>query len=74
VLLNKSDLSPAQAKNVATYCAAQGIPLVGCLPYDTAVTAAMVRGEPVTAGDGAAATALRTAWAVLQEPGLGIGD
>jgi MinD superfamily P-loop ATPase len=72
VLLNKSDLSPAQAQNVAAYCTAQSIPLVGCLPYDPAVTAAMVRGEPVTARDGAAARALRTAWAVLQEPGLGI--
>ncbi len=74
VLLNKSDLSPAQAEPIAAYCAAMGIPLVGRLPYDSAVTAAMVRGEPITAGDGAAARALRAAWAVLWKHGWGSGD
>ncbi|HQE92203.1 MAG TPA: ATP-binding protein [Anaerolineae bacterium] len=47
VLLNKANLSPAQAEAVAAYCQAQNIPLLGRLPYDSAVTAAMVRGEPV---------------------------
>jgi len=71
VLLNKADLSAVQAEAVAAYCAANNIPLVGRLPYDSAVTDAMVRGEPITASDGPAAEALRAAWAVLQKQGLG---
>ncbi|MBN2391561.1 MAG: ATP-binding protein [Anaerolineae bacterium] len=74
VLLNKADLSPVQAEAITTYCAANGIPLVGSLPYDPTITDAMVRGEPVTAGDGPAAEALRAAWAALQKQGLGSGD
>ena len=66
VLLNKADLSPAHAEAIAAACAAQDVPLVGRLPYDPAVTEAMVRGEPVTAGDGPVAAALRAVWAVLQ--------
>jgi len=71
VLLNKADLSAVQAETITTYCAANNIPLVGRLPYDSAVTDAMVRGEPITASDSPAAEALRAAWAVLQKQGLG---
>ncbi|MBN2390405.1 MAG: ATP-binding protein [Anaerolineae bacterium] len=67
VLLNKADLSPVQAEAIAAYCAAQSIPLVGRLPYDPAVTGAMVRGEPVTAGNGPVSAALQEAWARLQQ-------
>ncbi len=67
VLLNKADLSPVQAEAIAAYCAAQSIPLVGRLPYDPAVTDAMVRGEPVTANNGPVSAALREAWARLQQ-------
>ncbi len=67
VLLNKADLSPAQAEAIAAYCAAQSIPLVGRLPYDPAVTDAMVRGEPVTAGNGPVSAALQEAWTFLQQ-------
>ncbi len=66
VLLNKTDLNPAQAETIAATCAERDIPLVGTLPYDPAVTESMVRGEPVTMGDGAVAAALREVWAVLQ--------
>lgn len=66
VLINKSDLSLAQAEAIAVYCAAQGIPLVGRLPYDPAVTEALVRGEPVTATGGPVADALREAWEIVQ--------
>jgi len=67
VLLNKADLSPVQAEAIVAYCAAQSIPLVGRLPYDPAVAEAMVRGEPITAGDGPVSAALREAWARLQQ-------
>ncbi|HQE93667.1 MAG TPA: ATP-binding protein [Anaerolineae bacterium] len=66
VLLNKSDLSPAQAEVIAAYCDAQDIPLVGRLPYDPAVTEALVRGEPVTATAGPVSAALQEVWATLQ--------
>jgi len=66
VLLNKADLSPAQAEAIVTYCAARDVPLVGSLPYDPAVTEAMVRGEPVTTTAGPVADALRAAWGVVQ--------
>ena len=66
VLLNKSDLSPAHAEAIAAVCAARAIPLVGRLPYDPAVTESLVRGEPVTAGEGMVSAALRVAWDALQ--------
>lgn len=62
VLLNKADLSPTQTATITGYCAAHAIPLVGRLPYDPAVTDAMVRGEPVTATAGPVGDALRAAW------------
>ena len=66
VLLNKSDLSPAHAEAITAVCAARAIPLVGRLPYDPAVTESLVRGEPVTAGEGMVSAALRVAWDALQ--------
>jgi len=66
VLLNKADLSPTQADAVAASCAALGAALIGRLPYDPAVTEAMVRGEPVTASGGPVASALEHAWEALQ--------
>ncbi len=66
VLLNKSDLSPAQTAAITSYCHTHSIPPVGRLPYDPAVTDAMVRGEPVTATAGPVADALREAWGVVQ--------
>ena len=67
VLLNKADLSPMQAETISAYCAAQDIPLVGHLPYDSTVTEAMVRGEPVTAGNGPVSAALHEAWTCLRQ-------
>ena len=68
VCINKADLNPAQTAAIEAYCAAQGIEVVGKLPYDTVVTEAMVQGQPVTAyqPDGAMAAALRDAWTRVQ--------
>jgi MinD superfamily P-loop ATPase len=63
-VINKADLNPARADQIATYCGEHGIEVVGRIPYDTAVTEAMVAGQPVTAvGDGAVARAIRDVWA-----------
>jgi MinD superfamily P-loop ATPase len=68
VCINKADLNPAQTAAIEAYCQAQGIEVVGTLPFDTVVTEAMVHGQPVTAyqPDGAMAAALRKAWDRLQ--------
>jgi MinD superfamily P-loop ATPase len=64
VCINKADLNPGQAAAIEAYCMEQDIEVVGLLPYDTAVTKAMVQGQPVTAyePDGAVSSALREAW------------
>jgi MinD superfamily P-loop ATPase len=64
VCINKADINPAHTAAIEAYCAAQGIEVVGKLPYDTVVTEAMVEGQPVTAyqPDGPMATALWSAW------------
>lgn len=65
VCINKADINPAHTAAIEAYCTAQGIELVGKLPYDPVVTEAMVQGQPVTAyqPDGAMAAALRKVWA-----------
>ena len=66
VLVNKADLSPAQSSAIEAACAERDVAVVGRLPYDPAVTEAMVRGEPITASDGAVSAALRDAWSTIQ--------
>jgi MinD superfamily P-loop ATPase len=67
VCLNKADLSPQQAAEVERFCAAEGMELLARIPYDPAVTRAMVQGRPITAdGGGPAAEALRGLWAALR--------
>lgn len=66
VLLNKTDLNPAQAETVAAYCAAREIPLLGRLPYDLTAIEAMSRAEPVTVTDGPLSTALHHTWEALK--------
>jgi MinD superfamily P-loop ATPase len=64
VLINKADVNPAHSANIEAHCRANGIGLVGRLPYDDVVTEAMVRGQPVTAyrPDSPLAQALREVW------------
>jgi MinD superfamily P-loop ATPase len=75
VLVNKADVNPAHTASIQAFCRAQEIPLIGALPYDTVVTEAMVRGQPVTAyqPQGAIATALREAWTQLRQHLNGTG-
>jgi len=69
VLINKADVNPERAAEIEAYCRAENIDLVGKLPYDTVVTEAMVRGQPVTAyqPDGPMAMALSAVWARVKE-------
>jgi MinD superfamily P-loop ATPase len=69
VLVNKADVNPAHTAAIEAYCRAQGIEVVGKLPYDTVVTEAMVQGQPVTVyqPQGAMAHALREVWLRLRK-------
>jgi MinD superfamily P-loop ATPase len=48
VAINKADLNSTRSEEIAAFCAARGVAVVGRIPYDTVVTEAMVRGQPVT--------------------------
>jgi MinD superfamily P-loop ATPase len=75
VLINKADVNPLYTASIEAYCARQGIALVGKLPYDTAVTEAIVQGQPVTAyqPEGPVAKALREMWAQVRKHLNGAG-
>jgi MinD superfamily P-loop ATPase len=68
VCINKADINPARADEIAAFCAAQGIALLGRVPYDTVVTEAMVQGQPVTEyGDGPVTAELKSVWMRIRE-------
>jgi len=67
VCINKYDLNPAKTEEIAAWCAAQGVPILGRIPFDHEVTRAMVQGKPITEhSDGAVAEELRRVWAWLK--------
>ena len=76
VLINKADINPVHTATIEAYCQEQGIALVGKLPYDNAVTEAMVQGQPVTIyqPEGAMAGTLREVWARVRKHLNGAGS
>jgi MinD superfamily P-loop ATPase len=63
VCINKADLYPEATAAIEVFCRERGIDIVGHIPFDTAVTQAMVQSLPVTAyTDGPVTRALRQAW------------
>jgi MinD superfamily P-loop ATPase len=63
VVINKADLNRVRSEEIAAFCAARQVEVVGQVPYDTVVTEAMVAGQAVTAaGDSAVARALGETW------------
>jgi MinD superfamily P-loop ATPase len=75
VCINKSDIYPAGAADIESFCQDQGIQVVGKIPFDLAITEAMVQGQPVTsyAPGSSSSRALREVWrkvdAILQNEG-----
>jgi len=68
VVINKADLNPTRADEIAAFCAERGVDVVGRIPYDTAVTEAMVRGRPVTEyASGLVAEAMEEVWKQAKE-------
>jgi MinD superfamily P-loop ATPase len=64
VCINKADIYLEGAAQIEAFCRARGIEVIGQVPFDAAVTEAMVEGQPVTAGrpDAPASRALREIW------------
>jgi MinD superfamily P-loop ATPase len=69
VCINKADLFPTGADQIREACERRGIPVVGCIPFDRAVTEAMVSGEPVTAfnPDAPSSRAMAEIWLKLSD-------
>jgi len=68
VMINKADLNPARADEIAAYCTEREVEVVGRIPYNTVVTEAMVQGQPVTSHtDDPVTEALRDAWSRIKE-------
>lgn len=63
VCINKYDLNHEMSWMIAEDCAARGIPLAGRIPFDVAVTKAMVQGQPViTYSQGLASQEIERLW------------
>jgi MinD superfamily P-loop ATPase len=45
--INKCNINPENALRIESYCANQGVYVVAKIPFDNAVTEAMVRGQPL---------------------------
>ncbi len=68
VVINKADLAADVAERIEAFARGQGLPVLGRIPYDEAVTEAQVAGRPVVKyRDGAAARTIRAVWERLSE-------
>ena len=68
VLINKFDLNREMAVRIEAYCREKGLGLAGNLPYDPAVTEAMIQGKTILewSRNGLGAQ-VRTIWEKMQE-------
>jgi len=63
VCINKADINPAKAQEIALYCARQNVPVLARIPYDDVVVTAMRHGHAVTElGENAVSGELRGLW------------
>ncbi len=68
VIINKADINPDQAKEINQLAARRNSCVVGSIPFDSAVVAALMAGKTVIDhGRSAAADAIREAWTAVQE-------
>jgi len=66
--VNKFDLNEEMSNQIADYCARNRIELVGRIPYDTAVTYAMVAGKSIVEfSDGRVSDAIRDIWHKVEQ-------
>jgi MinD superfamily P-loop ATPase len=64
VCINKADLYPAGTAAIDAACFERGIDVIGHIPFDSTVTAAIVQGEPMTVHrpEAPASRALKNIW------------
>ena len=68
VVINKADLNLKRTREIEAYSQAEGIHVLGQIPFDSKITEAMVQGIPVTAyTDGSVSQALQAIWIGLKE-------
>jgi len=48
VVINKADIYPEGTAQIEAVCLELGVEVIGSIPFDPAVTEAMIKGEPVT--------------------------
>lgn len=66
--INKFDLNPENSKEIEQWCEEQAVPVVGKIPFDTAVPESVVRGIPYLEYSlNSSADDIRTMWARLLE-------
>jgi len=66
--VNKFDLNEEMSNRIADYCARNRIELVGRIPYDTAVTYAMVAGKSIVEfSDGRVSDAIKDIWHKVEQ-------
>ncbi len=66
--VNKFDIHPGNAERIASWCRAEGVPLVGTVPFDAEVMACVSRGLPlVECSRGPAARSVRGIWERVRE-------
>jgi len=64
ICINKADIYPEGTRAIREYAAAEGIDLIGEIPYDEKIPRAMIEGKPVTVlfPDSFAAKAIQEVW------------
>jgi len=69
VCINKYDLNEENTRRIEDYCQGQGIGLAAKIPFDNAVTEAIVRGLPVVEyADGRVSREIKGLWDVISRP------
>ncbi|MBG0788811.1 MAG: P-loop NTPase [Anaerolineaceae bacterium] len=73
VVINKADLYPEGAEAIRERAAEFGYPVIGEIPFDSAIPQAMTAAQPITqwAPDSPAAQAIRQVWAIIQQQTFG---
>ncbi|MFA5294874.1 MAG: ATP-binding protein [Methanoregulaceae archaeon] len=61
-VINKWDLDPDISEIIRQYCRSEDIPVIGIIPYDEGVMAAVRNGKPVTASHSPSAEAIQGIW------------
>ena len=48
MVINKADIYPEGTAQIEAVCLELGVEVIGSIPFDPAVTEAMIKGKPVT--------------------------